>query len=71
MSDGSGIDTDRVSDAGWECFGRLNDMLNGISLVSFNDTWSIFYVRANTIEDPNKEAGPASKYEIINGLIPT
>jgi hypothetical protein len=54
----SSIQTDLTRDKGWE---RLlkRDELQWLSLISFDDTWSAFGMRAKTAADKKKESKPA------------
>src|SRR5262245_53952234 len=42
----SGIQTDLNRDTGWDCLMKENDKLTWINLISFDDTWSVFGLRA-------------------------
>jgi hypothetical protein len=56
----SKIQTDLTRDKGWE--GLLkHDELTWISLVSFDETWSVFGFRLKTDADRKKEAAPKEK----------
>jgi hypothetical protein len=61
----SGIQTDLNRDKGWECLMKEGDKLTWISLISFNDRWSVFGLRAKTEADKKKEAKPAPEREIF------
>ena len=52
----SGVQTDLTRDKGWDCLLSEGDKLTWISLISFNDTWSVFGFRAKTAAD-KKERG--------------
>lgn len=54
----SKIQTDLTRDKGWDCLLSEGDKLTWISLISFNDTWSVFGFRAKTEADKKKEAKP-------------
>lgn len=54
----SKIQTDLTRDKGWDCLLAESDKLTWISLISFNDTWSVFGFRAKTKADKKKEANP-------------
>ena len=66
----SKIQTDLTRDKGWDCLLAEGDKLTWISLISFNDTWSVFGFRAKTEEDKKKEAKPAAPREIFNWVNP-
>lgn len=61
----SKIQTDLTRDKGWDCLLSEGDKLTWISLISFNDTWSVFGFRAKTEADIKKEAKPKVR-EIFN-----
>lgn len=61
----SGIQTDLTRDKGWDRLLGESDKLTWISLISFNDTWSVFGFRAKTAADKKKEAKPKAR-EIFN-----
>jgi hypothetical protein len=61
----SGMQTDLNRDKGWDCLMKESDKLTWISLISFNDTWSVFGLRAKTEADRKKEAKPAAEREIF------
>jgi len=66
----SGIQTDLTRDKGWESLLREDDKLTWISLISFDDTWSVFGFRTKTTADKKKaEAKPAQR-EIFNWVNP-
>jgi hypothetical protein len=54
----SKIQTDLTRDKGWDCLLSEGDKLTWISLISFNDTWSVFGFRPKTEADKKKEAKP-------------
>ncbi|MFI5129244.1 MAG: YdeI/OmpD-associated family protein [Chitinophagales bacterium] len=61
----SGIQTDLNRDKGWDCLMKEGDKLTWISLISFDDTWSVFGLRAKTEADKKKEAQPKPGREIF------
>ena len=65
----SKIQTDLTRDKGWDCLLSEGDKLTWISLISFNDTWSVFGFRAKTEADKKKEAKPKVR-EIFNWVNP-
>jgi hypothetical protein len=65
----SKIQTDLTRDKGWDCLLSEGDKLTWISLISFNDTWSVFGFRAKTEADKKKEAQPKVR-EIFNWVDP-
>lgn len=65
----SKIKTDLSRDKGWDCLLSENNKLTWISLISFNDTWSVFGFRAKTEADKKKEAKPKER-EIFNWVDP-
>jgi len=67
----SGIQTDLNRDKGWDCLMKEGDKLTWISLISFDDTWSVFGFRAKTEADKKKEAKPAPEREIFKWVNPT
>jgi hypothetical protein len=66
----SGIQTDLTRDKGWDCLLAEADKLTWISLISFNDTWSVFGFRAKTEADKKKEAKPTPEREIFKWVNP-
>ncbi|MBI5858074.1 MAG: YdeI/OmpD-associated family protein [Sphingobacteriales bacterium] len=66
----SRLQTDLTRDKGWDCLLAEGDKLTWISLISFNDTWSVFGFRAKTEVDRKKEAKPSSPREIFNWVNP-
>ncbi|MEO7984119.1 MAG: YdeI/OmpD-associated family protein [Bacteroidota bacterium] len=66
----SKIQTDLTRDKGWDCLLAEGDKLTWISLISFDDTWSVFGFRAKTEADRKKEAKPAAPREIFNWVNP-
>lgn len=65
----SGVQTDLTRDKGWDCLLSEGDKLTWISLISFNDTWSVFGFRAKTAADKKKDAQPKVR-EIFNWVNP-
>lgn len=65
----SKIQTDLTRDKGWDCLLAEGDKLTWISLISFNDTWSVFGFRAKTEADKKKETKPKVR-EIFNWVNP-
>lgn len=57
----SKIQTDLTRDKGWDCLLSESDKLTWISLLSFNDTWSVFGFRPKTEADRKKEAKPKER----------
>lgn len=66
----SGIQTDLTRDKGWDCLLAEGDKLTWISLISFNETWSVFGFRAKTDADKKKKALPKAEREIFNWVNP-
>jgi Bacteriocin-protection, YdeI or OmpD-Associated len=67
----SKIQTDLTRDKGWDCLLADGDKLTWISLISFDDTWSVFGFRAKNEADKKKEAKPTIEREIFNWINPT
>jgi len=67
----SKIQTDLTRDKGWDCLLSEGDKLTWISLISFDDTWSVFGFRAKTDTDKKKEAKPKEEREIFKWVNPT
>src|SRR5688572_31474194 len=65
----SKIQTDLTRDKGWDCLLSEGDKLTWISLISFDDTWSVFGFRAKTEADKKKDAQPQVR-EIFNWVDP-
>ncbi|MBL0334436.1 MAG: YdeI/OmpD-associated family protein [Chitinophagaceae bacterium] len=65
----SGVKTDLTRDKGWDCLLKEDDKLTWISLVSFDDTWSVFGFRPKTDADRKKAAVPKQR-EIFNWVNP-
>jgi hypothetical protein len=61
----SKIQTDLTRDKGWDCLLAEGDKLTWISLISFDDTWSVFGFRPKTEADRKKEAKPKEEREIF------
>ena len=66
----SKMQTDLTRDKGWDCLLSESDKLTWISLISFDNTWSVFGFRAKTEADKKKEAKPKVR-EIFNWVDPT
>ncbi|MDP4264088.1 MAG: YdeI/OmpD-associated family protein [Bacteroidota bacterium] len=66
----SKIQTDLTRDKGWDCLLREADKLTWISLISFDDTWSVFGFRPKTEADKKKDAKPKQEREIFNYVNP-
>jgi hypothetical protein len=66
----SKLQTDLTRDKGWDCLLSEGDKLTWISLISFDDTWSVFGFRAKTEADKKKEAKPAPEREIFKWVNP-
>lgn len=62
----SKLQTDLTRDKGWDCLLAHGDKLTWISLISFDDTWSVFGCRPKTEADKKKEAQPKPEREIFN-----
>ena len=65
----SKLQTDLTRDKGWDCLLAEDDKLTWISLISFNDTWSVFGFRAKKEADKKKAANKQSR-EIFNWVNP-
>ncbi|MES1218550.1 MAG: YdeI/OmpD-associated family protein [Bacteroidota bacterium] len=61
----SKLQTDLNRDKGWDCLLAEGDKLTWISLISFDDTWSVFGFRPKTEADKKKEAKPKPEREIF------
>lgn len=57
----SKIQTDLTRDKGWEKLLAKGDNLTWISLISFDDTWSVFGLRMKTEADKKKEEKPKER----------
>ena len=66
----SKIQTDLTRDKGWDCLLAEGDKLTWISLISFDDTWSVFGFRAKNEADKKKEAKPKEEREIFKWVNP-
>jgi Bacteriocin-protection, YdeI or OmpD-Associated len=66
----SKLQTDLNRDKGWDCLLAEGDKLTWISLISFDDTWSTFGMRAKTEADKKKEAKPQQEREIFKWVNP-
>jgi Bacteriocin-protection, YdeI or OmpD-Associated len=66
----SKLQTDLTRDKGWDCLLAEGDKLTWISLISFDDTWSVFGFRAKTEADKKKEAKPQAEREIFKWVNP-
>ena len=66
----SKLQTDLTRDKGWDCLLAEGDKLTWISLISFDDTWSVFGFRAKTDADRKKEAKAPTPREIFNWVDP-
>ena len=66
----SKIQTDLTRDKGWDCLLAEGDKLTWLSLISFDDTWSVFGLRAKNEADKKKEAKPKEEREIFNWVNP-
>lgn len=66
----SGLQQDLTRDKGWDCLLSHGDRLTWISLISFNDTWSVFGFRAKSVADKQKESKPNEQREIFKWVDP-
>ena len=66
----SKLKSDLTRDKGWDCLLAEGDKLAWISLISFDETWSVFGFRPKTDEDRKKEARPAAPREVYNWANP-
>ena len=66
----SKLQTDLNRDKGWDCLLAEGGKLTWISLISFDDTWSVFGFRAKTESDKKKEAKPKEEREIFKWVNP-
>jgi hypothetical protein len=66
----SKIQTDLTRDKGWDCLLAETEKLTWISLVSFDETWSVFGFRAKNEADRKKEAKPKTEREIFKWVDP-
>jgi hypothetical protein len=66
----SKLQTDLTRDKGWEDLLAHGDKLTWISLISFDDTWSVFGCRLKTETDLKKEAKPKEEREVFKYVNP-
>ena len=66
----SKMQTDLTRDKGWEDLLAHSDKLTWISLISFDDTWSVFGCRLKTEADRKKEAKPKEEREVFKYVNP-
>ena len=66
----SKLQTDLTRDKGWEELLAHGDKLTWISLISFDETWSVFGCRLKTEADRKKEAKPKEVREIFKFVDP-
>jgi hypothetical protein len=66
----SGIQTDLTRDKGWDKLLAEEAKHTWISLISFNDTWSVFGFRLKTDSDKKKDAIKPAQREIFNWVNP-
>ena len=66
----SKLQTDLTRDKGWEDLLAHSDKLTWISLISFDDTWSVFGCRLKTETDRKKEAKPKEEREVFKYVNP-
>lgn len=66
----SKMQTDLTRDKGWDELLAHGDKLVWISLISFDETWSVFGCRPKTAADRKKEAKPKEVREIFNYVDP-
>ncbi|MET0461974.1 MAG: YdeI/OmpD-associated family protein [Chitinophagaceae bacterium] len=66
----SGIQTDLTRDKGWDSLLAEDDKLTWISLISFNETWSVFGFRPKSASDKKKAATKPAQREIFNWVNP-
>jgi hypothetical protein len=66
----SKIQTDLTRDKGWEPLLAHGDKLTWISLISFDDTWSVFGCRSKTEADRKKESKPKEEREVFRYVNP-
>ena len=57
----SKMQTDLTRDKGWDALLKHNDTLTWISLISFNEIWSVFGFRLKTAADKKKAAQPKER----------
>lgn len=66
----SKLQTDLTRDKGWEDLLAHGDKLTWISLISFDNTWSVFGCRIKTEADRKKEAKPNEEREVFKYVNP-
>jgi hypothetical protein len=66
----SKLQTDLTRDKGWEELLAHGDKLTWISLISFDDTWSVFGCRLKTEADLKKDAKPREEREVFKYVNP-
>jgi hypothetical protein len=66
----SKVQTDLTRDKGWDCLLAEGDKLTWISLISFDDNWSVFGFRAKTEADKKNETKPKEEREIFKWVNP-
>jgi hypothetical protein len=66
----SKLQTDLTRDKGWEELLAHGDKLTWISLISFDETWSVFGCRLKTEADLKKEAKPKEEREVFKYVNP-
>lgn len=66
----SKIQTDLTRDKGWDCLLKESDKLTWISLISFNETWSVFGFRFKTESDKKKAEKGKPEREIMKWINP-
>jgi hypothetical protein len=66
----SKVQTDLTRDKGWDCLLAESDKVTWISLISFDDTWSVFGFRAKSEADRKKETRPKEEREVFKWVNP-
>jgi hypothetical protein len=66
----SGMQTDLTRDKGWDALLKEDEKLTWISLISFDETWSVFGIRSKTAADKKKAAAKPAQREIFNWVDP-
>jgi hypothetical protein len=66
----SNMQTDLTRDKGWDSLLAEGDKLTWISLISFDDTWSVFGFRAKSEADRKKAEKPQQEREIFKWIDP-
>lgn len=66
----SKLQTDLTRDKGWEELLAHGNKLTWISLISFDDTWSVFGCRLKSEADRKKEAKPKEEREVFKYVDP-